>query len=64
MNKAVKCNNPAILRHAHNTVLAFISDFTDSVHNPASCAEGVTAGQRERVSGSVIETYGTKKRFG
>jgi hypothetical protein len=64
MNKAVKSNNPAILPHAHNTVLAFISDFTDGVHIPASCAEGVTAGQCERVARSVIETYGTKKGFG
>ena len=64
MNKAIECNNSAILRHAHNTVLAFISDFTDSVHNPASCAEGVTAGECEGVSSSVIETYGTKKGFG
>jgi hypothetical protein len=64
MNKAVKCNNPAILRHAHNTVLAFVSDFTDGVHNPASCAKGVTTGQCERVSGGVIETYRTEKGFG
>jgi hypothetical protein len=64
MNKGVKCNNPAILRHAHDTVLAFISDFTDSVHNPASCAEGVTTGKCERGGGSVIETYRTKKGFG
>jgi hypothetical protein len=64
VDKGIECHNSAILRHAQDTVLAFVANFTDGVYSPASGAEDVTTGQSESVSGSVVEADGAEKGFG
>lgn len=64
VDTGIECDNSAVLRHAQDTVLAFVTNFTDGVNSPASSAEHVTAGQGERVGSSVIEADGAEKGFG